>query len=467
MPDIIADLELKVTSSAKGSTQAIDKLASSLEGLKASLSGFSDGYEATFTGLANGLTQLKSATSGWDTRGIKSMSSSLTKLSASAEQVNRTFSILKSGMIVGDTTGIDALATALKGFTGITVDPNLPALIAYIQQMSKISIPDNIGSKLDDFANGMRRFTGFSVDPNLPPLLVLIQKMSTINIPPDLGMRLVALASALTTFGSVSGRIGTVDKSITSLVSAIASLARADLTTAASQLPILTQTLSDLIDTVRAGGGVDRSLTNLINALTRLARATTTASGAISNLNLTVGQAPRHTERAHRGYNNLYMMLIKFRTLLWGLRTAWRALSSSISDASSLTEVANVVGTVYSDNARQRLEGLSKQAIQDYGMSELSFKQMASRFQAMGTAMGITNESVAEAEKNFEKWHLINKATEGEIYGVNTKSMSDMSMTLTELAADIGSFYDTSVEDVQAALSAVYTGQTRPLTLAA
>lgn len=466
MPDIIADLELKVTSSAKGSTQAIDKLASSLEGLKTSLSGFTDGYESTFTGLANGLSQLKAATTGWNTKGVQSMANSLTKLSASAEQVNRTFSILKSGMIVGDTSGLDALANALKGFTGFSIDRNLPALIAYIQQMSKISIPDNIGSKLDEFANAMRRFSGFSVDPNLPPLLVLIQKMSTINIPPDLGMRLVALASALTTFGSMTGRIGTIDSSITNLVSAIARLAKADLVTAAAQLPVLTQSLSDLITTVNAGGGVDRSLTNLINALTRLARATTTANGAISNLNLTVGQAPRHVERAHRSYNNIYMMLIKFRTLLWGLRTAWRALSSSISDASSLVEVGNVVGTVYSDSARKQLEQLSHDAIQNYGMSELSFKQMASRFQAMGTAMGISNEAVAGAEENFRKWNLTNKAT-GDIYGVMTGNMSDMSMTLTELAADIGSFYDTSVEDVQTALSAVYTGQTRPLTLAA
>jgi uncharacterized membrane protein YgcG len=80
----------------------------------------------------------------------------------------------------------------------------------------------------------------------------------------------------------------------------------------------------------------------------------------------------------------------------------------------------------------------------------------------MGTAMGISNEAVAGAEENFKKWNLTNKAT-GDIYGVMTGNMSDMSMTLTELAADIGSFYDTSVEDVQTALASIYTGQTRPL----
>lgn len=463
MSDIIADLELKVTSSAKGSTEAIDRLSRSLDGLKSSLSGFSDGYEATFTGLANGLSQLKTATTGWDTRGVKSMSSSLTKLSSSAEAVNRAFSVMKSGMIVGDTTGLTALSDALKGFNGFTLDANLPALISSLKALSKLIIPDDLAARLTDVGTALRGFSGFTVDPNLPMLISLLQRVSTVNIPPDLGAQLVRLGMGLAAFGAIVSGLGAIDRSIINLVNALSRLGGVDFASASIGLPIFTRAISDLITTVNAGGGVDRSLTNLINALTRLARATTTANGAISNLNLTVGQVPRHTERAHRSYNNLYMMLIKFRTLLWGIRTAWRALSSSISDASALTEVANVVGTVYSDTARETLEGLSKQAIKDYGMSELAFKQISSRFQAMGTAMGISNEAVAEAEKNFEKWHLINKATENELYGVRTNSMSDMSMTLTELAADIGSFYDTSVEDVQTALASIYTGTTRPL----
>jgi nicotinamide mononucleotide (NMN) deamidase PncC len=390
------------------------------------------------------------------------MSASLTKLSASAEAVNRAFSIMKSGMIVGDTTGLTALSDALKGFTGFTVDANLPALINSLKQLSKLVLPDDLGAKLGDIGSALRSFSGFTVDPNLPMLISLLQKVSKVNIPPDLGTQLIRLGMALAAFGSITAGLAAVDRSLISFINALARLGGVDFASASIGLPIFTRAISDLIAAVSAGGGVDRSLISLISALTRLARATTTASGAVSNLNLNIGRTPMHTRVAHQGYNNLYMMLIKFRTLLWGLRTAWRALSSSISDASSLVEVANVVGTVYSDSARQQLEQLSHDAIQNYGMSELAFKQMASRFQAMGTAMGISNEAVAGAEENFKKWNLANKAT-GDIYGVMTGNMSDMSMTLTELAADIGSFYDTSVEDVQTALSAVYTGQTRPL----
>ena len=466
MSDVIADLELKVSSTAKGSTDAIDKLSESLKGLKASLEGFSDGYESTFTGLANGLSQLKAATTGWNTRSVNAMSASLDKLASSADEVNRKFSVMKDGMIIGETTGITALADALKGFSGFAVDPNLPALIANLKQVAKLVIPDGLGAKIKELADALKNFSGFTIDQNLPILLSLLVKISKVNIPPELASRITDLAQAFATFGNISGTIGSVDKSITSLVNALAKLASADLLTAAQNLPVLTQAIQNLITAVNAGGGVNKSLTSLINALSKLAQTTTQANGQLTNLNLTVAKSPNHTARAVKGYNNIYMVLVKFRTLLWAVRTAWRALSSAIGDASSLVEVANVVGTVYSDTARQELEGLSKSAIQNYGMSELAFKQMASRFQAMGTAMGISNEAVAGAEENLKKWNILNKAT-GKEYGVMTGQMSDMSMTLTELAADIGSFYDTSVEDVQTALSAVYTGQTRPLTLAA
>ena len=45
-----------------------------------------------------------------------------------------------------------------------------------------------------------------------------------------------------------------------------------------------------------------------------------------------------------------------------------------------------------------------------------------------------------------------------------TGQMSDLSMTLTQLAGDIASFYDKDVADVQKMLaSGIYSGQTRPL----
>ena len=67
-------------------------------------------------------------------------------------------------------------------------------------------------------------------------------------------------------------------------------------------------------------------------------------------------------------------------------------------------------------------------------MSELTVKDISSRYQAMGKAMGFANDE-----------------------------MSDMSIKLTELAADMASFYNVEQKDVAEDLESIFTGQTRPL----
>lgn len=67
-------------------------------------------------------------------------------------------------------------------------------------------------------------------------------------------------------------------------------------------------------------------------------------------------------------------------------------------------------------------------------MSELSAKQTAGRFQAMGLAMGAP-----------------------------VKDMSDMSIQLTALSADLASFYNISQEESSRKLWSIFTGETEPM----
>ena len=92
-------------------------------------------------------------------------------------------------------------------------------------------------------------------------------------------------------------------------------------------------------------------------------------------------------------------------------------------------------------------------------MSELSVKQFASTFQAMGTAMGISSSQVTKGAE------LINQKlskTEDTAYTV-TDSVADMSLNLTKLTADMASFYDINQSDVAKDLQAIFTGQVVPL----
>lgn len=108
-------------------------------------------------------------------------------------------------------------------------------------------------------------------------------------------------------------------------------------------------------------------------------------------------------------------------------------ITKSIDISSRLTEVQNVVDVTFG-RYQKKIEELASGSIENFGMSELTIKEIASRFQAMGTAMGFS-----------------------------TGKMSEMSVGLTKLAADMASFYNVDQEKVAKSLESVFTGQTRPL----
>ena len=163
-------------------------------------------------------------------------------------------------------------------------------------------------------------------------------------------------------------------------------------------------------------------------------------------------QVKTHTE-------SLAGAIMKVRAIIWALRSAWNFVSGAISNASALTEVQNVIANVYDASYIETFNKAAENTIQTLGMSKLSFEQYASRYQAMGKAMGITNSQMSSAEDHLKSM--------GIEYGLATGKMGDMSVNLTRLAADMASFYDVSQEDVYTSLQAIYTGQTRPLIVAA
>ena len=106
---------------------------------------------------------------------------------------------------------------------------------------------------------------------------------------------------------------------------------------------------------------------------------------------------------------------------------------SAIDMASSLEEVQNVVDVSFGSMGEE-INKFAKNAIKQFGMSELSAKQFASTFMAMGNGMGIV--------------------------GKNGKNMS---LNLTALTADMASFYDVSQDVAATALKSIYTGETESL----
>jgi hypothetical protein len=74
----------------------------------------------------------------------------------------------------------------------------------------------------------------------------------------------------------------------------------------------------------------------------------------------------------------------------------------------------------------------------------------------MGVALGVSNQQVIATQKTVKELP--------EMYDSVADSMADVSLNLTKLAADMGSFYNQDPTQVAKSLEAVFTGQTRPLT---
>lgn len=105
----------------------------------------------------------------------------------------------------------------------------------------------------------------------------------------------------------------------------------------------------------------------------------------------------------------------------------------AIDTASDIQEVQNVVDTAFGSMS-YKMEEFAKTSVKQFGISQLSAKQLGSTFMAMGKSM------VGDMEK-----------------------ASNMAINLTARAADMASFYNKTTEETATALKSIYTGETESL----
>lgn len=190
----------------------------------------------------------------------------------------------------------------------------------------------------------------------------------------------------------------------------------------------------------------------LISACGNLVKGIGSGAAKIVTGFKSIGNGSNHIQKATLSLKNLLQVALGF----YGIRTLFNWGKDAVNFASDLTEVQNVVENSFGTEGTKTIEGYAKTARESLGMSELTFKQIASRYQAMGNAMGITTGQIAKANAN-----LTGKMTDD--YARVGDGMGNMSTRLTMLAADMASFYNVEQSTVAEALNAVYTGQTRPL----
>jgi methyl-accepting chemotaxis protein len=230
----------------------------------------------------------------------------------------------------------------------------------------------------------------------------------------------------------ISGMSASV-KGLTELASAIKQLGYQSSTKAIENIPKLATAMRQLMSELSKAPSVSRNIIDMTNALAKLSRTGGAAGTAAKSITSSFSGFSSGASAVTKKSFSLASAIGKVYATYWTLFRGFRLLGDAIDISSSLTEVENVVRQTFGQY-ESLINNFAKTSIEKFGMSELSVKQFASRFQAMGVAMGFSQGK-----------------------------MTDMSINLTKLTADMASFYDVAQSDVAEDLESIFTGQTRPL----
>ena len=386
---------------------AIESKASSFDNLASSIQNVAQVIEVNpLEKLAEGLEKLSETTS-YDFSNIATLSTAVGKLSGEN--------------VMAAAQAIPEIGRGIQSLNGIQI-PNLEGLDVLTTQLR------GLGSK-----------TIRGAADALPQIAQALRSLQGIKIPN--GAELAEFAKAIAIMG------------------------RQSVQSACDNMPKLADAFNQMAIKLASAPKISENTIRLADAMSKLSTNTLRAGNSMNHAHRGLklfGNTARNTQRSTKG---LAATIGKIYATYWLLFRAFSKVRQAIGYASDLTEVQNVVDTVFGD-ARDKVQEFADTTIMTFGMSELSAKEFASRFQSMGTAMGITDKQVASANEFIGK--SVEK-TKRQIDGIKDsykdlgKSTADMSINLTKLAADMGSFYNKDYAEVAEDLESVMTGMTRPL----
>ena len=425
----IDELQIKIKADSAKASDSIDKLASSLDSLGKSLS-----FDTSkLSNIASGIRSMSDAATGFKgakSKEITSLATALSKFSnvdtSSFYGISAAMKNLAAGMKdtkTIDTSGILNTAAALSKMGGT---------LATVGTSNLVKIKDDLAY----FVKGMNSVGALNFDTTgLSNLIKSISKLGLANST-QATANLPQISAQLQNFVRQMNKIGELKFDMTNMSSLVTSISRLGSVAsgrAVNNIPLLADNLKYLFETLSKAPNVSANIIRMTEALANLAKTGASSGRAATSLGKSLNIFSGSANKAKSSSFSLASAFGKLYASYWLLFRAFSKIKDAIDISSSLTEVENVVRTTFG-NYEKLIQDFSKTSIQDFGMSELTAKQVASRFQAMGTAMGFSQGK-----------------------------MADMSLQLTKLTADMASFYDMEQSDVARNLQAVFTGETEPL----
>lgn len=443
----IDDLQIKIEADAKTASDKLDALAQSMVKLASSLSI----NVGKMSGVAIGLNSITRASQNLNSRNITTLATAMGKVagvdSAQISRVAGSMTQLKNSVSGGfntDMTGIVNVADSLSKLGGIKATQGAQNLVLIKDQLAQ-------------FVQGMNSVGTFTFDPTgLTNTIKAIAKLggktatqATANLP--------SISAQLQNFVRQMNQIGSMsfdNKNLTDLVTSIGRLGSVASGRAVNNIPLLANNLKYLFETLSKAPNVSQNIIQMTTALANLARTGASSGTAARSLGTSLFSFSKSAGNARNSAFSLAGAIGKFYATYWMVIRGLGLFRNAIDISSDLTEVENVVRTTFG-NMEYKVNDFVQNSIEQFGMSELSVKQYASTFQAMGTAMDVGGKQIENANR------FLNGATDGYI-GLSD-SMSDVSLNLTKLTADMASFYDKDQADVAKDLQSVFTGMVVPL----
>jgi methyl-accepting chemotaxis protein len=318
------------------------------------------------------------------------------------------------------------------------------------------------GAGISNFASGMSQLATSlrsvsSIDTRtFSKIATNMEKLGNLDT-----ARLVSSASALKSMATELSGFASISKQsaeITQLTASISKLGSKSAGYAADNIRNLGSALKEVMTTLSSAPRVSNNIIQMTNALANLSQQGSKVGSASRSLVTGFSNTTKSIKSTRSGFRGLASTIGKFYATYWMVMRAVGKIGSAVDLASQLTEVQNVVDTTFGDMA-SKVDDFTKTSIQDFGMSELTVKQISSRFQALGTSIGISSEQVANGTA------VTNKAlmSQANTLYKTTDSMADMSLNLTRLAGDMASFYDVDQADVAKSLQSIFSGTIAPL----
>lgn len=318
------------------------------------------------------------------------------------------------------------------------------------------------GASISNFASGMSQLATSlrsvsSIDTRtFSKIATNMEKLGNLDT-----ARLVSSASALKSMATELSGFASISKQsaeITQLTASISKLGSKSAGYAADNIRNLGSALKEVMATLSYAPRVNSNIIQMTNALANLSQQGAKVGSASRSLVTGFSNTTKSIKSTRSGFRGLASTIGKFYATYWLVMRAVGKIGGAVDLASQLTEVQNVVDTTFGDMA-SKVDDFTKTSIQDFGMSELTVKQISSRFQALGTSIGISSEQVANGTAVANKALMSQNNT---LYKA-TDSMADMSLNLTRLAGDMASFYDVDQADVAKSLQSIFSGTIAPL----